>query len=165
MVKVCAIAAMDEGRLIGRAGELPWHIPEDLKHFSQLTAGHAVLMGWMTFQSLPPKCRPLPGRRNFVVSEFPLAEPPKGVEIWDSALRCIEACRKGEVKLATEKLWIIGGALTYRQTVPYWDEVYLTLVKGRREGDAFFPEFEKDFELVEEEPHTGFSFLTYRRRN
>lgn len=163
MLKVCAIAAMDEGRIIGTNNKLPWDIAEDLKHFSNLTRGHAVLMGWMTYQSLPPQFRPLPGRKNFVVSEFPLKEPLPGVEIWDSALKCIAACRSGGVRLETDKLWIIGGAFTYKQTMPYWDEVYLTLVKGRHEGDCYFPEFEKDFALVSEEQHPGFSFLVYRR--
>jgi dihydrofolate reductase len=163
MMKIAAIAAMDEGRVIGIKGQLPWQLPEDMKHFSTLTKGHAVLMGVATYQSLPEKFRPLPGRKNIVLAR-PRVEIP-GIEVWDSLEQCIDHYRSGAGKLPSEMLWVIGGAQIYRATRPYWDEVYLTAVPGQHEGDAFFPEFEADFELLSEEKAHACTFKVFRKKH
>ncbi len=160
-IRVCAIAAMDEGRLIGREGKLPWNIPEDMKHFSSLTMGHTVLMGRKTFESLPAKFRPLPGRKNVVISRNSKLE---GVEVWDSLEKCLESYRSGAIPMSGDKLWVIGGAEIYKATLNFWDELYLTLVHSKHTGDAFFPVFESSFELVEEDKREGYSFQKYIRR-
>lgn len=163
-LKIAAVAAMDEDRVIGADNQIPWHLPEDLKRFSSLTAGHTVLMGRKTYQSLKLPYRPLPRRKNVVITRDPsqLADE-KGIETASSPERFIQACKRGDIVLPSEKLWIIGGEQIYRQTVEYWDEVYLTVVHGKHEGDAHFVEFEDQFRLVEREEHRGFSFLHYLR--
>ena len=164
-IKICAIAAMDSGRVIGNAGGIPWHIPEDMKHFSRLTRGHTVLMGRKTYQSLPDRFRPLPERKNLVISRGASADAFfPGAEIWNDPKECIEAYRNGRAEIQGQYLWIIGGEQIYRQTVAWWDEVYLTRVLGNNEGDAFFPAFEDQFELLSEERHQGFIFEQYQRK-
>lgn len=154
---VCAIAAMDEGRAIGKDNDLLWDIPEDMKHFVALTKGGAVLMGRKTFQSL--KRKPLPHRRNIVVSRNPdsLLEYPT-VEILSDFIPLLK-----EFNARPEKLWIIGGGMIYQETLPYWDEVYLTHVPGKRIADTYFPSFEEKFELVERREGDACTYLTYRR--
>ena len=164
--KVIAIVAMDEGRVIGKNNSLPWHIPEDLKRFSALTRGHTVLMGRNTYDSLPDRFKPLPSRNNVVVSTRKHAEDfPKEVELVRSATHYIEQWKANPANQAEDKLWIIGGASIYEGTKPFWDEVYLTLVKGRYDGDVYMSAFEEDFTLVEEETYPEFKFLRYERKN
>lgn len=169
MIRISAIAAMDEGRVIGRENQLPWHIKEDMHRFKKLTSGHAVLMGRKTFESLPPSYKPLPHRKNIVVSRDAelresISESYADVEVWGSVVECIKAYQTGRSTLPTNLLWIIGGEQIYRETLKFWDELYLTLVHSKHEGDAFFPEFESAFELKESEEHVGFSFKHYIRK-
>ena len=160
-IKVCAIAAMDEDRVIGIKGRLPWNLPEDMRHFSELTKGHTVLMGRKTWESLPEKFRPLPGRKNLVVSRS--GEVHGAHAVWRDIDECIQACRSGKQEIQGEKIWIIGGAEIYKKTVNQWDELYLTLVHSKHEGDAFFPKFESNLRLADREDREGFSFLRYVR--
>ena len=149
------IAAFDEQRALGLDGDLPWRLPEDLRRFKLLTWGHAVLMGRRTFSSLP---RPLPGRRNLVISRTLAARP--GVEICatlDEALH-----------LAGERAFIIGGAQLYKAALPYCTWLHLTRVKGTHAADTFFPGFnEADFYLMARVRAGGDEeccFETWRRR-
>ena len=164
-IRFIAIVAMDEKRVIGNKNALPWNIPEDMRHFSKLTKGHSVLMGRKTYESLPEKYRPLPERLNMVITRDPskLKVPP-GVLVFRSPSECIEACRQGDVALRSEIVWIIGGSEIYQETMDEWDEVYITRVEGTHEGDAFLPEFESSFELVEREIHQGFVFERCKRQ-
>ncbi len=129
-----AVAAMAENRVIGRDGRLPWHLPEDLKFFKQLTVGGAVLMGRKTFASIG---RPLPRRRNLVLSRSGFVAP--GVEVYGDVREMEKTVPDGET------IFVIGGSDIYRLTLPLWDELYLTRVKGDFEGDAFMPAFEDRF--------------------
>lgn len=149
-----AIAAMAENRVIGRAGALPWHHPEDLKFFKRTTLGHPVLMGRTTYESIG---RPLPGRLNLVLSRT-LPKTP-GVTV----LRCLEdlpaACA------GADRVFVIGGAQLYAALLPRCEELYLTLVRENPEGDAFMPPFESLFgppEILGET--SGLVFQRYRRR-
>jgi dihydrofolate reductase len=147
-----AIVAMARNRVIGKDGRIPWHLPEDLRWFKKRTMGGVVAMGRKTFESLG---KPLPGRRNVVISRnhsFP------GVETFASV---------GEF-LATdfrpEEVWIIGGGEIYAQLLPHCTDLYLSLVEAEPEGDAFFPPFEENFrlsEIVERQP--GFEIHHYCR--
>ena len=161
-ISLCAIVAMDDGRIIGFEGALPWHIPEDLAYFKELTSGHVVVMGRKTWESLPTKFRPLPNRKNIVVSRTPeKLGLPDGV---------LGACSpEHALKLAREtcaedaKVWIIGGADLYRQLIPQCEELYLTKVTGHHRGDASLPFFEDAFQLVSEKKGKQCSFLVYHR--
>jgi dihydrofolate reductase len=134
-VRWIAVAAMAENRVIGREGGLPWHLPGDLRFFRDLTTGGTVLMGRRTFEAIG---RALPRRRNLVVSR---GQPdlPEGVELVRD-LRAVPEYLRGE-----EAVFVIGGARLYEQTLPWWTEVYLTLVPGAYEGDALMPSFEERF--------------------
>lgn len=132
-----AIVAMASNRVIGRDGDLPWRLPEDLKWFKRLTMGNAIVMGRTTYESIG---RPLPGRRNVVLSRSGFEA--EGVEVCASV---------GELKaLAFETdVYVIGGAKVYEALLETCEEVLLSYVFEPYEGDAFLLEFEDDFELVE----------------
>ncbi len=160
--RVAAVVAMDDARIIGRDGALPWHLPEDLAHFKSLTMGGVVVMGRKTWDSLPTKFKPLPGRINIVVTRNPAAvSVPEGVHLVTSVDAALEVGR-GLVE-AQNGIWIIGGAEIYRLSLPLVDEVHLTQVHGVHEGDASFPEFEGDFELVSERSGGACAFKVFRR--
>jgi dihydrofolate reductase len=154
-----AIVAMDEARAIGRAGGIPWYLPEDLKRFARLTRGHTVVMGRKTYESLPEKSRPLPGRRNIVISRSENLRLPLGVDQLPSVEALEHICKKDP----SGEYWIIGGGDIYRQTLPLWDEVYLTVVPGQHGGDTFLLPFEHDFLCSEEVPGEACTFKTYQR--
>jgi len=154
-VKLAIIAAVARNRTIGKDGRLPWHIPEDLRRFKRLTTGHAVLMGRKTFASLG---RPLPNRRNVVVT----ATPIPGIETYTSIDDALRALSNEEL------VYAIGGERVFAAVLDRADELQLTLVDRAVEGDAFFPPYEhllgRDFTQTESEEHEGFSFITYVRK-
>lgn len=160
---ISAIVAMDEGRVIGRDGALPWHLPEDLAHFKKLTTGHVVIMGRKTWDSLPPKFRPLPNRTNIVVSrsanELAL---PAGVLAASSLADAVEVAQR--VAEREQRIWVIGGAQIYASAMPICEELHVTVVRGTHSGDARFPEFESGFEEISRVPGEGCSFVIYRKR-
>lgn len=160
--KIAAIVAMDEGRVIGREGGLPWHLPEDLAHFKRLTSGHIVIMGRKTWDSLPPKFRPLPGRINIVISRSPNSLTiPEGV---CAASSVDDAIAKARARASSSQIiWIIGGAQIYAEALPRCDELYVTSVHGYHVGDAHLPEFENSFAQVDEEPGEACTFKVFRR--
>lgn len=163
-MKVCAIVAMSDDRIIGREGGLPWHLPADLKRFKDLTTGCAVIMGRKTYESLPPKFRPLPGRRNIVITRDPhYSDNHPGVECYKTPEDGIKACRVNN-RGFKGPIWIIGGAQIYKATLGLWDEVYLTVVHQRVSGDAALAPFEEGFELVDNVAFEGFSFQHYVRK-
>lgn len=133
-----AVAAMSLNRVIGKEGKIPWYLPEDFKWFKQLTMGHVILMGRKTFDSLGR--RVLPGRTSLVVSRSEEAFP--GV----SFVKDLAALDPGQFN---EKVFVIGGGQIYAQLLPRCSDIYLTVVKREVHGDAFFPEFEAQFDLVE----------------
>lgn len=134
-----AIVAMASNRVIGKDGDLPWRLPEDLKWFKKLTLGHPIVMGRRTMDSLPGA---LPKRRNIVISRS-LESAPAGFEIVPSCDGAIRLLR-GE-----EEIYIIGGAQIYTEMIPHCDEVLLSYVFHPYEGDTVLPEFEEGFDLVE----------------
>ncbi len=151
--KLSAIAAMAVNRVIGRAGALPWHHPEDLQFFKKTTLGHPVLMGRTTFESLG---RPLPGRLNLVLSGT-LPEIA-GITVLRRLEELPAACD------GAERVFVIGGARLYEALLPRCEELYLTLVDEAPAGDAFMPPFESLFgppEVLAVSP--PLEFRRYRR--
>lgn len=153
------IVAMDEGRVIGCDGTLPWHLPEDLRRFARLTKGGTVVMGRRTFDSLPEHARPLKGRENIVVTRGAAPALPSTVRRCSDLAGLIKEMRSNP----DQSFWIIGGSELYQQTVPYWDEAYVTVVQGHHVGDRWMPPFEAEFTLVESEEGPGCAFLRYER--
>ena len=128
------IAAVARDGVIGRDGALPWHLPEDLRHFKRLTRGHAIVMGRRTFASIG---RALPERRNLVVSRTLAAAPP-GVEVFPSLEAALDAAR------ATDpEPFVIGGAALYAEALPRATTLHLTELDRDVPGDVRFPAFDR----------------------
>lgn len=154
--------AMTKDRVIGRDGTLPWHLPEDLKRFSQLTMGDTVLMGRITYESIPEKFRPLPGRKNIVISRSK-RDYPEGVLCMNLEDVYAGALEKIEPKLPSNVVWVIGGAEIYKEMLNLVSEIELTRVLGEFDGDTHFPKFESDFKLSKKEGGTECDYETYVR--
>jgi dihydrofolate reductase len=135
MEPLALIAAHARNRVIGNHGDLPWHEPEDLAHFKRTTTGHAVIMGRKTAESL--KLRPLPKRRNLVVTRQPGLVLP-GFEVFADLASAIAAARTSDAEPM-----IIGGGEIYRLALPLVTTMYLTVVDRDHTGDAFFPAFDE----------------------
>jgi len=158
------IAAVAHDGVIGGDNRLLWHLPEDMKHFRTATAGAPVIMGRKTWDSLPDRFRPLPGRHNIVLSRQPGFLPAGATVVGglDQAL-----AKAG----AAPRVYVIGGEQVYREALPLADELLLTEIDQAFAGDAHFPDFSGEaFTEVDRQPHHaaapndfGFAFVTYRR--
>jgi len=155
---ITLIAAIAANRTIGKDGQLVWRNKEDMAHFKELTVGKTVLMGRKTWESIPPKFRPLPDRLNVVVTRnqnFPL---PEGVE---RAASVEQAFHRHQ----GEGIMVMGGAEIYATAIGRADCLELTEVAAELDGDTFFPEVEtsiwKETARIDKD---GYAFVTYRRR-
>lgn len=145
------IVACSENNVIGKDNKIPWHIPEDLKHFKKLTQHSTIIMGRKTYESIG---RPLPNRRNIIVSKtMPPADGVEVVQDLETALRL------------SETAFIIGGETLYRQTIDRASKIYLTRIHKGVDGDTFYPELPKEFKMVESKNFLEYSFITYIRQN
>jgi dihydrofolate reductase len=145
---VSIIVAVAENGVIGRGGQLPWHLADDLRRFKRLTMGHTIVMGRKTWESIG---RPLPGRRMVVISRQ-AGYRADGVDVVAS----LDAAMEVAAAAGDEELFIIGGAEVYRQALPRADRLYLTRVHAAVEGDARFPDFELgEWRLIESERHAA----------
>ena len=134
------IVAVASDGAIGRANDLLWHLPADLKRFKELTTGHTILMGRKTFESLPRG--PLPNRRNIIISRSLPAQP--GAEVYPTIQQALVACA------SDEEVFIIGGGEIYRQLLPNTEQIYLTRVQASfPDAEVFFPELDPT-EWIEE---------------
>ena len=134
------IIAIASDGAIGRANDLLWHLPADLKRFKELTTGHTILMGRKTFESLPRG--PLPNRRNIIISRSLPTQP--GAEIYPTIQQAMEACA------SDEEVFIIGGGEIYRQLLPNTERIYLTRVQASfPDAEVFFPELDPTEWIVE----------------
>ena len=166
------IVAVADNYAIGRKNALLWNLPGDMKYFRQQTTGCAVIMGWMTYQSIG---RPLPKRHNIVISLFPWPEAPAEVTVVDSldaAFKAASAVIPSEAK-ESGKAFVIGGAYTYAEAMEVVDSMYITHVHDAPEdADAFFPEIDPAVWYVDSrselqtDPETGitYEFVVYRRK-
>ena len=164
MSHLVLVAAIARNRVIGRDNRLLWHIPADMAHFKSLTAGQTVIMGRKTWESLPPRFRPLPGRRNIVISRQADYAAP-GAELADSLEMALELASTAETA------FVIGGEQIYALTLPLADRLEITEVDLAPEGDAWFPEIPPaDWLEIARQPQPGegetpaCAFVTYCRR-
>lgn len=162
---ISIIVAVAQNNAIGRRNNLLWHISEDLKYFKKVTMGHPVIMGRKTFESIG---RPLPGRKNIVVSKSGAFNNPnvEKAEDLDTLLKSLRRKRK-------EEYFVIGGASIYASAMQYAHKLYITRIYSKAEdADAFFPEIdeklwtvlEKSSVLHDEENNIDFQFIVYGRK-
>jgi dihydrofolate reductase len=158
---ISLIAALARNRVIGIHNRLPWRLPADLKLFRRTTLGHAVIMGRKNYESIG---RPLPQRRNIVLSTDPGYQAP-GCDVQHSLAAALAAAG------GDPEIFIIGGANLYAQAMPLAERMYLTLIEAEFDGDTWFPQYdEKEWQEIAREEHAPdadnpyrFSFLTLQR--
>ncbi|MBO2557943.1 type 3 dihydrofolate reductase [Shewanella algae] len=152
-MRIAMIAAMAHDRVIGKDNQMPWHLPEDLRHFKQMTLGKPVVMGRKTFESIG--C-PLPGRHNIVISRQS-DYAPEGVTRVSSFKEAVEAAGN------CEELVVIGGGQLYREILPQADTLYLTEIDLQVEGDTRFPEWDDgSWQQIHEESGHSVNGLDFR---
>ena len=157
MPEIVIIAAVARNRAIGKDNQLLWSIPEDMAHFKALTAGHTVIMGRKTWESLPPRFRPLPGRRNIVISRQADYLAP-GADLADSLENALKLVSTVAVA------FVIGGEQIYRQALAHADRLEITEVDQEPAADAWFPEIAAvDWQETARIAGAGHAFVTYRR--
>ncbi len=136
------IVAATENRVIGKGGDMPWHLPADLKFFKKTTLGHPIILGRKTFESFGG--RPLPKRRNLVITRN-RDYKADGAELYSSLDAALDACSDDDI------VFICGGASLYAEASPKADLFYLTEIHAELEGDTFLPDFDlSDWELIDE---------------
>lgn len=140
-MKISLIVAKSKNNVIGKNNQMPWHLPADLKHFKNITMGKPIIMGRKTFDSMG---KPLPGRRNIIISRDKNLLI-QGCEVFNSVDEALNAVRN------ELEVMIIGGANLYLQTLTRANCIYLTIIDAEFEGDTFFPELNKTWQLISEE--------------
>jgi dihydrofolate reductase len=160
-MKLHLIYARARNGTIGKDNQMPWHLPEDLAHFKRVTLGQPVIMGRKTWDSLPARFRPLPGRVNIVITRQ---------SDWHSegALRAASMDEAMHLCGEVPDAWIMGGAEIYRQAEPLASTAVVTEIDADFEGDAFAPELGASWQEIQREQHNtasglGFAFVTYQQ--
>jgi dihydrofolate reductase len=153
-MKIGMILARARNGAVGKDGVMPWHLPEDLAHFKQVTMGSPVIMGRKTWDSLPPRFRPLPGRTNIVITrqaDWQAAGATRAPSLADAIALCE----------AAPQVWVIGGPQIWTQALPLADTAEVTELDADFEGDAFAPRFGDEWQEVARERHRSASGLDY----
>lgn len=154
--RIGLIWAQAQNRVIGHQGQMPWHLPEDLAHFKRSTLSHPVIMGRKTWDSLPPRFRPLPGRANIVItrqSDWQAPGAQRAASLRDALQQCAHA----------PQVWVIGGAQIYAQALPLADELLITEIHAPFEGDAYAPALGPEWRESSRQRHTAANGLPYSR--
>lgn len=160
-LRIGLIYARARNGVIGRDGVMPWHLPEDLAHFKRTTLSHPVIMGRKTWESLPPRFRPLPGRRNLVVTRQGDWNEI-GAQRASSLREALQFCA------SSETVWVMGGAQIYAQALPLAQRIEVTEIAQNVDGDAYAPVLGPEWTEAAREDHTSasgvpFSFVRYVR--
>ncbi|HEY4326288.1 MAG TPA: dihydrofolate reductase [Mucilaginibacter sp.] len=158
---VTIVVAISENHVIGKDNKLLWYLPNDLKHFKDITTGHTIIMGRKTYESVG---KPLPKRRNIIITRQPITI--EGCEVVNS----IEAALA--LYANENEVFIVGGAEIYKQAISLTNRIYLTIVHKQFDGDSFFPELDKnEWKEVSHEDHEPddknklpYSFITLERK-
>ncbi len=160
-MQVNLIYARSANGVIGNNNTLPWHLPEDMAHFKRMTTGWPVIMGRKTWDSLPPRFRPLPGRSNVVITQQ-AQWVAQGALVATSLPDALKLCE------TSEQVWVIGGAQIYQQAEPFAQRIEVTEIAQDFEGDAFAPKLGTHWTEAAREAHVSsnglkFSFITYKK--
>jgi dihydrofolate reductase len=160
-MKLHLIFARAANGVIGKNNALPWHLPEDMAHFKRTTLGCPVIMGRKTWDSLPARFRPLPGRLNIVLTRQADWQED-GVQRFADLPQALQFCAQHE------HVWVIGGAQVYAQAEPLASSAVVTELEASFDGDAFAPQFGPGWAETAREHHVSsnglkFSFVTYTR--
>ncbi len=175
-MEINLIFARARNGVIGNQNTLPWHLPEDMAHFKRLTTGCPVIMGRKTWDSLPPRFRPLPNRTNIVLTRQENGESDSennhqnSVKLLSSVQEALQFCEQISNAEAPQAIWVIGGAAIYEQFLPHACRVYVTEIHQNFEGDAFAPQLGIEWLETAREDHTSvngmaFSFVTYQKKS
>jgi len=161
--RINLIYARAANGVIGRGGTMPWHLPEDMARFKQLTHGCPVIMGRKTWDSLPPRFRPLPGRTNVVITRQP-GWKEAGAEAAGNLADALALC------VASAEVWVIGGSQIYALAAPLADRIEVTEIAQDFEGDTFAPQLGPEWREAAREDHVSsngmkFSFITYNKQH
>jgi dihydrofolate reductase len=160
-MRIAAVVAMAENRVIGRQNQLPWQMPADLQHFKKVTMGKPIIMGRKTYQSIG---RPLPGRCNIVITHDADFQAP-GCVVANSIASALDA------SAYSDEIFIIGGALLFEHLLPRIQRIYMTVIHHEIDGDAYFPQMdmsewlerERSDHLADAQNAYEYSFITYDR--
>jgi len=143
--------------VIGKGNDLIWEIPDDHARFKKITMGHPVIMGRKTWESIPEKFRPLPGRTNFVITRDNSYSAP-GATVTTSIEDALASARQAP---GNEEIFVVGGGEIYKAALPFTDRLYITLIDKEVEGDTFFPEYANIFTKKISEESREFEGLKY----
>ncbi|MCA1763133.1 MAG: dihydrofolate reductase [Cryomorphaceae bacterium] len=138
-MRVSIIAAIAENNAIGKDNDLLWHLPEDMKFFTRMTKGHTVIMGRKNYESIPHKFRPLPNRKNIVLTRN-ISYTAEGAQTFNNIEDALKSCH------SEKEVFVIGGSEIYNLALErnLIDTMFLTKVHGKFDADAFFPEFDEE---------------------
>lgn len=156
---IALIAAVAKNNVIGKANDLPWYLPEDLKRFKELTTGHTCIMGRKTYESILARLgHPLPNRTNVVITSNPDYQVGEGVEKYHNLPEAISAHQN-------EDIFLIGGSRIFEEGIKLADTLYITELKKDYDGDVYFPELDEgQWNREVTEPHPEFDFVTYLKK-
>ncbi|MDG5759526.1 dihydrofolate reductase [Natronococcus sp. A-GB1] len=166
-LELAAIVAVADNGVIGRDGEMPWHLPADLQHFKQTTMDHPVIMGRVTYQGiLEALGEPLPGRTTVVLTSRELETPKNAVVANDLETALEETERAAEERHdGADTAFVAGGATVYEQFLPVLDRLIVTEIHDAPDGDTEFPDWERDeWTEVDRDERDGFAFVEYVRK-
>jgi dihydrofolate reductase len=158
---ITLIAAVAKNGVIGQGNSIPWHLPEDFKHFSATTRGHAVIMGSRTWLSLPQAFRPLPKRHNIIVTSNETVRK----HTWGENSECASSIEEA-LEIASrhsDEIFIIGGASIYEQTISLADRLVISEVDMEPEGDTHFPNIGPEWTVSSRDSREGFDIVEFRR--
>ncbi len=159
MVEYSVIAAISKNYVIGDGAKILWYMPEDFKLFKKATMNNVVIMGRVTWESLPKKFRPLPNRTNIILTRDLNYKAEGGIVCpsIDNALK--------EAKKYKGEIFVIGGSKIYEQMIDNATYLYISHVKKNYEGDIYFPKFNKDnYKIIEEKEFEDFTFRKYKKK-
>lgn len=167
-MKLIAIAAMTAGRVIGNAGTIPWTIPEEMAHFKRTTKGHIVIMGRKTWESIPERFRPLPGRENWVITSDREGFKDPAHAVFASPRQALQEVRRLQRAGDARNAYVIGGGTIYDAFLPFCEELVLSMIHADYEGDTQFPRFDhlfdlQPFSLDQDQQDAGFSVFRHQR--